>query len=309
MRPYPTAGVLAALWVPIRSDGALDRSALAAHLHWLKARGVPGILALGSTGEFPRFSLDERKALLSTIAELAAPLPVVANISDLNHRNAAELGIFARELGLPAVAIMPPHFYPLSAADQLAHFLYVAERVELPTFLYNFPELTGNRICLETISAFADRVPMAGIKHSGTEFDYLPQLVALGQAKDFVVFAGADTRLPEAVAMGVAGCIGGMVNFVPELMIHVYEECRRGQTQGAMASAQALVAIGNVINQLTFPLNVGAGMQSRGLSWGTAKGVVSGESRKCFDLIVAKLQALYSQRGLGSPEGVFAFGK
>ncbi|MBI2497234.1 MAG: dihydrodipicolinate synthase family protein [Opitutae bacterium] len=126
--PFPRKGILAALWLPTDASGRLLRAGLARHLGFLKSHGVHGVLALGSTGEFPRFELGQRKRMLATIAELAAPLPVIANISDIRPKAVAELGGFARKLGLPGVAIMPPGFYPSSQADLLAHFLHAADR-------------------------------------------------------------------------------------------------------------------------------------------------------------------------------------
>src|SRR2546423_11698225 len=122
-------GIYSAQWIPTDADGQVDRASLAAHLQFEQRHGISGVLALGSTGEFPHFSIDERKAVLSTVAERAAGLPVIANISDLRPRAAVELGRCARSLGLAAVALMPPPFYPVSQADMLAFFLHVADAV------------------------------------------------------------------------------------------------------------------------------------------------------------------------------------
>src|SRR4051812_36559011 len=116
---FPRTGILAALAIPTDARGRGLRRALGTHLAWLRRQGIHGVLALGSTGEFVRFTLAERMAILEAVAELAAPLPVIANISDIRLSVTAELGRFARRLKLPGVAIMPPSFFPLSAADQL----------------------------------------------------------------------------------------------------------------------------------------------------------------------------------------------
>lgn len=278
--------------------GHLERASLAAHLEFERRHGIAGVLALGSTGEFPHFSIDERKQALAMLAELSAPLPVLANISDIRPRAAVELGRFAKSLGLPAIALMPPPFFPLSQADILAFFLHVADAVGLPVMLYNFPELTGKRIDLETIAAFADRAPMIGIKQSGGEFDYHRPLIALGREKKFVVMSGADTRLPEVFALGAAGCIGGLVNIVPELMVGIERACRTGQPASAAVAAARMVELGRVIDQLEFPLNVAAGLEARGLRAGTPKSVVSPESRRLYAKIVAELSALFAQWSL-----------
>ncbi len=84
-------------------------------------------MGLGSTGEFPHFSPDQRKRVLAALAEVATPLPVVANITDLRPRAAIELGRFAKTLGFPPVALMPPPFFPMAQHDVLAYFLHVAD--------------------------------------------------------------------------------------------------------------------------------------------------------------------------------------
>ncbi len=296
--PFPKEGILAALAIPSDARGRVLKRALASHLRWLRERGVHGVLALGSTGEFPRFSVDERKAALELIAELAAPMPVIANISDVRSQVAAELGRFARRLGLPGVGIMPPSFYPLSAADQLAFFLRAAEAAKLPVMLYNFPELTGNRIAAETVAAFADRAPMAAIKQSGGEFAYHKELIALGREKGFAVFSGADTRLPEVFKLGAAGCIGGLVNIVPEFMLELFDVCRLGRPGDPKPAAARMKEVGAILDRLTFPLNVAAGLEARGFDPGESKTVVSDESVALYREVMRALRARFAEWNL-----------
>lgn len=295
---FRPAGVFSAQWLPTDADGQLDRAALAQHVAFEKRAGIAGVLALGSTGEFPLLGTVERVVALDTLAQVAAPLPVIANISDLRPNVAIELGRCAKSLGLPAVALMPPSFYPVSQADMLAFFLHVAERVDLPVMLYNFPELAGKKIGIDTIAAFADRAPMVAIKQSGGEFAYHRELIALGRQKNFVVMSGADTRLPEVFALGAAGCIGGLVNFVPEWMVAIDRICRQGQAGDFKSAAAAMLEVGRIVDQLTFPQNVGAGLEARGFHAGVPKSIVSPESAAIRAKIVAELRALFSTRGL-----------
>jgi 4-hydroxy-tetrahydrodipicolinate synthase len=195
---------------------------------------------------------------------------------------------------MAAVALMPPVFFPVSQADMLAFFLHVADAVGMPVMLYNFPELTGKRIDLPTIAAFADRAPMVAIKQSGGEFEYHKELIPLGREKGFAVMSGADTRLPEVFKLGAAGCIGGLVNIVPELMVHIHRVCT-GITPGdASLAAERMKEVGRVIDQLTFPLNVAAGLEARGLNPGKPKTIVSDESRALYTKIVREFRALFA---------------
>ena len=303
---FQPSGIYSAQWIPVDATGRIDRASLAAHIEFERQHDIAGLLALGSTGEFPHFSIDERKQVLAAVAELAAPLPVIANISDIRPRAAIELGRFAKSLGIPAVGLMPPPFYPMGQDDVLAFFLHVAEAVDVPVMLYNFPELTGKRIDLDTAAAFADRAPMAAIKQSGGEFAYHRDLVALGREKGFAVMSGADTRLPEVFALGGAGCIGGLVNIVPELMVEIHRACTSGRAAEITQTAARMVELGRVIDQLAFPPNVAAGLAARGFSPGASKSILSAQSQQLYAKIVAELSALFARWGLAPPAAAVA---
>tara|TARA_B110000305_G_scaffold115759_1_gene130017 strand:- start:3029 stop:3955 length:927 start_codon:yes stop_codon:yes gene_type:complete len=294
----PTGGVFAALWLPTDQEGHLLREELAQNLAFLKHHEVTGVLALGSTGEFPQFDLEQRKRALATVAELATPLQVIANVSDIRPKVVGALGRFARELGLPAIAVMPPGFFPSRQDDALVHFQHAAETSELPTFLYNFPELTGTRIDLETVSEFADSGRMAGIKQSGGEFEYHKELIALGREKNFPVFSGSDTRLPEVFGLGASGCIGGLANIAPDLMVHLYRVVREGREGEVSPAFEQMKEIGRIIDKLTFPLNVAAGIEARGLNPGIPKAVVSKSSAAIYRQIVQELRQRMIEWGL-----------
>jgi dihydrodipicolinate synthase/N-acetylneuraminate lyase len=293
--PVTPSGIFSAQWIPTDASGRVDRASLAAHIEFEHRAGISGVLALGSTGDFPHFTVDDRKTVLATVAALAAPLPVFANISHIRPRAAIELGLHAKSLGVQAVALMPPMFYPVSPADMLAYFLHVADAVGLPVMLYNFPELAGKRIELATIAAFAERAPMIAIKQSGADFEYHRELIALGREKGFVIMSGADTRLPEAFALGAAGCIGGLVNLVPEVMVRIDRVCRLGESGDSTRDTETVREVGRILDKLTFPLNVAAGLEARGFDPGAPKRVVSPESRALYDQIVVELRALFER--------------
>ena len=286
----PRKGVLAALWTPTTSDGTLLREEINFNIEYLKKTQIHGLLALGSTGEFPLLTLEQRKSVISHVVEQAAPLPVVVNVSDISPLNAALLAKHAATAGAAAIAVMAPGFYPSSQDQILAHFLHVAYASDLPCFLYNFPELTGTRINLETVSRFADLANMAGIKQSGGEFEYHRELIALAREKGFSVFSGADTRLPEVFGLGADGCIGGLVNILPESMLHLYHVCHDHQDGAIEPACSMLKELGQVIDRIPFPLNVAAGMEARGFPVGERISRVSQETQLEYESIVSTLR-------------------
>ena len=295
-------GVYSAQLIPTDESGRLDRPALKAIIDFERQAGIDGILALGSTGGFPHFSESERTEVLAAVVELADGLPVIANISHVGPNKAVQLGKAAAGCGCPVVAMMAPMYYKMTQADLLAHFLYVAERVNLPVMLYNFPELSGKRIELSTIADFAGRAAMAGIKQSGAEFAYHQELVALGRQKGFTVLTGADTRLVEAFELGVAGCIGGFVNFVPDLAVKIYRAYGERDLKRAAEAGSCMADIGKLIEQVTFPLNIAGGVEARGFKPGYPKSAVSPQTRDAYLSMVVRLRRLFDERGLRSAQ-------
>jgi len=294
----PRSGIHAALWIPLDEAGKLRRDLLSTHLDWLKEKGLHGILALGSTGEFARMPYRQREEILAAIIELAQPLPVIANISAIRLDEVIALGQFAARSSAVGVAIMPPSFFPLAQDDILEFFLRASEKIELPVYLYNYPEVTGNRIGLEVISAFADQANMAGIKQSGAELSYHSDLIALGCKKDFSVFTAADPLLPKYLGMGAAGCLGGLPNFVPEYMLEVYNACQNG-TQGKVAEAASrLLKVGELLAPLCMPLNVRSAIEARGFNPGAFKTIVSPQTLATYRDSVDKFRQAYTDWNL-----------
>jgi 4-hydroxy-tetrahydrodipicolinate synthase len=289
-------GVFAALWTPTDSAGHPLDDALRRHLAFLQSAGVDGVLALGSTGEFVHLAEAERAALLARIVELAGPMAVLANVSDVNPATAGRLARAAKSAGCVGLAVLPPWYFALSQEDQLEFFLRVAAATDLPVCLYNFPERTGNRIALETIAAFAERAPLFAVKQSGAEWAYHRELIALGREKNFAVFTGSDTRFAEALALGCAGCISGLANFVPEALVQVLAAVPAGAD--TTEPMRLLQRVGAACGALNFPLDVAAGMRARGFEMGEFKQAVSAATRVKFDRLTADLRLLLGEAGL-----------
>jgi 4-hydroxy-tetrahydrodipicolinate synthase len=291
-------GVFVALWTPTDAEGRLLESELKTLLRFVRSKAIHGILALGSTGEFPHLELAVRRRVLELVAGEGDGLTVLANISDIRPGAVSELGRLARSLGLPAVALLPPYFYQVAQADLAEFFVRAGQAAQLPLWLYNYPERTGNRLELETIAAVADRASVAAVKQSGAEFAYHGPLVQLGREKGFVVFTGNESRLVEAMALGVAGCVSGLANAVPELVVGAFEAVKAGRGPDVATAVSRLQQLGCLLDALEFPLNVAAAIAARGLPVGEPKSVVSASTQARYQKLVHELRHLYREWNL-----------
>ena len=272
--------------------------ALRTNLDFLQTRGLQGLLALGSTGEFLHLEPSLRKQVMQELMRVASPWQVMMNISDIRPGVVMDLARFAHEVGAQGVSVLPPYYFPVAQEDLIEFFVRAGEAAQLPLFLYNFPERTGNRIALETIAAVADRVPVTGVKQSGAEFAYHSALVELGKKKGFVVLTGADTRLGEAVPLGVAGCVSGLSNAVPEVVAQALAGARNGGTTSSNLALGRMAELARRIETVNFPLDVAACMEARGLAVGTSKSIVSPASRAKYERLVAELRKVFGEWNL-----------
>ena len=240
-------GVIVALVTPVDRDGRVDHGALRQLVERLVSKGVTGISPLGSTGEGYSLGLEQRLAVVDTVAAVVpAGMPVIPGVFAHNHEQAvAEIAAYAGHGGT-AVLAAPPSYYPLAPAEQEAYFARVADAAALPLVLYNIPSLTKIQIAPSAAVALAGHPRVAGLKDSSGDLGYgtrlLDALAAAGPA-DFSVLTGIDSLLVASMLAGARGTICGSANVVPELVRAVYEAVLAGKLDDALRQEARLRAV------------------------------------------------------------------
>jgi 4-hydroxy-tetrahydrodipicolinate synthase len=248
-------GVIVALLTPVDADGKVDHGALRQLVERVTSRGVAGVSPLGSTGEGYSLGLDQRLAVVDTVAgSVTAGTPVIPGVFAHNHEQAvAEIAAYA-DHGGTAVLAAPPSYYPLRPAEQEAYFSRLADATALPLVLYNIPGYTKVQIAPTVAAALAAHPRVAGLKDSGRDLGYAATLLdavrAAGAAADFSVLTGTDSMLVSYMLAGARGTICASANLVPELVLAVYDAVRAGKLDDALRvesrlrQVQAACAVG-----------------------------------------------------------------
>jgi 4-hydroxy-tetrahydrodipicolinate synthase len=216
---------------------------------------------------------------------------VIANVSDPQHRRAIDLVVHAAESGAAVAAVLPPWYYAMEDRDIAEFFATIGRASNLPLMLYNYPEMTGKKISLETIRRVAGAVPVVAVKQSGAEFGYHNELLRLGQELGFVVLSGADTRFEEVLKLGCTGTISGLANAAPQALHTIYENFRLGTS--SPAESRLIASIAHAIRDLAFPLNVQAAIAGRGFETGVPKNPISKKTQEAYDLAVSKIREIF----------------
>jgi dihydrodipicolinate synthase/N-acetylneuraminate lyase len=232
-------GVIVALLTPVDREGKVDHGALRRLVERLISRGVTGVSPLGSTGEGYSLGLDQRLAVVDTVAgSVPSGMPVIPGVFAHNHEQAvAEIAAYA-DHGGTAVLAAPPGYYPLRAAEQEAYFSRLADAAALPLVMYNIPVYTKVQIAPAVAAALAAHPRVAGLKDSGRDLGYAARLLdavqAAGAAADFSVLTGTDSMLVSYMLAGARGSICASANVVPDLVLAVYDAVRAGKLDDAL---------------------------------------------------------------------------
>jgi 4-hydroxy-tetrahydrodipicolinate synthase len=241
-------GVIAALLTPVDQAGRVDHGALGQLVERLLGRGVTGISPLGSTGEGYSLDLDQRLAVVDTVAASVPPgTPVVPGMFAHNHEQAvAEIAAYA-DRGATAVLAAPPAYYPLKPAEQRGYFARLADATALPLVIYNIPVFTKIIIDPAVAAALAAHPRVAGLKDSGRDLDYAARLLdavtAAGAAADFSVLTGTDSMIVSYLLAGARGTICANANIVPEIVRAAYDAVLAGKLDDALRHEATLRAV------------------------------------------------------------------
>jgi 4-hydroxy-tetrahydrodipicolinate synthase len=230
------SGVLTALATPFTADGLIDEPRLRLLVDRSIDGGVDGVVACGSTGEFAALSTDERCLVVDTVVgQAAGRVPVVAQTGATNTAEAIRLSRHAQECGADVLMLIAPYYEPLSLPETTGYFRAVAEAVELPVMLYNYPSATGVNLDPETVGKLAREVEnIRYIKDSSGDMGQATQLIH-GHREHITTIIGADNLILAALTEGATAVMAGTANLVPREIVAVHRAVAAGDFAAARA--------------------------------------------------------------------------
>ena len=172
--------ILPPITTPFYPDGNVYFKKLESNVERYSRTPVSGIVVLGSTGEAIMLSDQERRDVLKSAREAAAPNKVlVAGTGIESAIETLRLTEYAAELGYDVAMVRTPHYYKkqMAPANMLAFYRTVADRSPLPVIIYNFPQATGYDMPAELVIELADHPNLIGIKESSGNVEKVHTMV------------------------------------------------------------------------------------------------------------------------------------
>src|ERR1700685_2080844 len=245
-------GILPPITTPFYPDGNVYFKKLESNVERYSRTPCAGIVVLGSTGEAILLSDQERRDVLKSACEAAAPNKVlIAGTGIESALETLRLTEYAAELGYDVAMVRTPHYYKkqMQPGNILAFYRTVADQSPLPVMIYNFPQATGYDIPAELVIELAAHPNLVGIKESGGDVEKARKMV---EGTRHIRRSSAVTETFEAitprmgsVSAGSSGSNGNAGQLVPVAALAGGETFSSSQTIQKPSSA-AVTVVGNL---------------------------------------------------------------
>jgi 4-hydroxy-tetrahydrodipicolinate synthase len=236
-------GIYTALVTPFR-DGAIDAPALERLIESQIAAGITGVIAVGTTGESPTLSHDEREQVIRLTVEIAdRRCHVLAGTGSYSTSDAIAATRAAEKMGVDGALIVAPYYNKPSQEGLFRHFQAIARATALPIMLYNIPGRCGVDIGPDTVERLAyDCGNVVSIKEASGSVDRVSELrVRMPEA--FTILSGDDGLTLPFLAAGAVGVVSVASNLLPAEVCMLVNAFRSGDIATAQKMHRQLGAI------------------------------------------------------------------
>lgn len=294
-------GIFTPNLVPLDRRGDINESELRRYTDWLIDRGVHGLYPNGSTGEFTRFTPEERRRIIAIMADQTrGRVPILAGAAEANVRETLSACEYYHSLGVRAVAIVSPFYYRLSPESVYAYFKEIGDNTPIDVTLYNIP-MFASPIDVPTVRRLAEECPkIVAIKDSSGD---IPHMIRLIQAvrpirPEFSFLTGWDAALMPMLLIGCDGGTNATSGIVPEITRKLYELTLAGQLDAARELQYRLVTLFDaMLYSADFPEGFRVALQLRGFETGESRQPLSTKQQVDAGLLARTLQCLLAEQG------------
>jgi 4-hydroxy-tetrahydrodipicolinate synthase len=196
---------------PCDKNLKFDPGAFRDLLAWFKHNGADGIVVLGTTGEFPSFSVAERKQVAEVALSDKLGLNIIVGPGTSNFPETLELAKHAEDHGADGLLVVPPFYYKkVPTQGLIRYYSMLFEQVRVPINLYHIPGTSGVPISHDLLLALQHYPNLAGIKDSNGPADEYAEFVR--SFPDLNMRTGTENNLEYALAHGMGAiCMDGNV--------------------------------------------------------------------------------------------------
>ncbi len=208
-------GSFVALVTPFKDDESLDEAKLKELIEFQIDGGIHGIVPCGTTGESPSLSEEEHDQVIElTVETVNGRVPVIAGTGSNSTTRTLRATEHAKAAGADAALIVTPYYNKPNQQGLYAHYMKVADSVDIPIIIYNVPGRCGTDILSDTVARLAKHPNIVGLKEATGELKRASEVVSMCP-DDFVVLSGDDINTLPILSVGGKGVISVVANVNP----------------------------------------------------------------------------------------------
>ena len=196
--------------------------------------GTDAIVITGTTGESATMTDEEHRATIKfAVDQVKGRIPVIAGTGSNETAYAVELSQYAEKVGADAVLVVTPYYNKCTQRGLLAHYMAVADAINIPIVLYDVPSRTGVGITTETYVKLAKHPNIVAVKEANGDLSKILRLrAAVGD--DLVLYSGNDDQIVPILSLGGQGVISVLSNVAPQETHDMCQAYFDGDTEKAM---------------------------------------------------------------------------
>jgi 4-hydroxy-tetrahydrodipicolinate synthase len=268
--PFTGAGV--ALITPFNEDLSVDYNSLEKLIEDQVAGGIDYLVVLGTTGETPALSEDEKNEIVRFVIEKnAGRLEIMVGLGSNNTMGLVESIKNTNFDGVDGILSVTPYYNKPTQEGLFQHFKAVVEASPVPVILYNVPGRTGVNMDAETtlrIARLSNKV--IGIKEACGDLGQFAKIIN-GAPDYFKVISGDDGLTLPAIATGSIGVISVLANALPEKLVQMTHASLEGNMPLAGELHLQMADIIKLIFKEGSPAGVKALMELQGKTKNTVR--------------------------------------
>lgn len=289
-------GAATALITPMNSDYSVNFDRLEQLVEEQISGGIDALVICGTTGEKSTLRYDEHVKVIEVASKRAnGRVPIIAGTGSNDTVYSVKLCSDAENAGADAFLMVAPYYNKTSQAGLVAHYNYIADRVNKPIILYNVPSRTGVAIKPETYKELSKHEKIVAVKEANGDLSSVAQTKYLC-GDDLDIYSGNDDQTVPILSLGGIGVISVLSNFMPKLMHDICNLYLSGKTNEASELHIKYIGLMNALFGDVNPIPVKEAMNLIGMDVGkcrlplydmnpSAKKVIIEKLKECgFDL-------------------------
>lgn len=279
-----------ALVTPFK-DRAVDYEAFAALVDRQVAGGVDFLVPLGTTGETPCLTDEEKINLLHITKEHSNGLPVMAGVGTNSLEQTIANIRLLEPHGVDYFLVVVPYYNKPPQEGLYQYFKAVAEAASKPVVLYNVPGRTGTNMTAQTTLRLAALGNIVAVKEASSNRDQILEIIA-GRPDGFSVLSGNDDETFDLMKNGADGIISVASNIVPAMVTELAHDMLEGKENEALAIHEKLMPLFKNCFVESNPIPTKAALSAMGLMHNELRLPLVPASQSAYELMTETIKDL-----------------